>query len=624
MKKVLLSILGVSAIFTALLSTGCGTEPKGTEGKITVSDSVAVGTAKVDTITLNDADLTGDTVSVQVTSTADAVGIYLVLSGTGGVYKGTLIFSTAASTAGSTIMVSQNSIITVKYNDAKPSGTRSQTFRWQAGAMAVAVDNTAYQGVATPMMITVTDPNISSQDVTVNVSSTHFTTPVAVTLTKSATVYGQYAGSVYFTVATTITGSDTVHVMNNDTVTVKYSNTVTPSVIATAKAPWTASQPITVASDKASYSGLTDKITLTVTDANVTTSTVTVKLTSSKDPTGITLTLPFAAGTGSIQVGVSLVQSGTNTIAVQAPSDTLKASYTDAALAAPVTGTMMWQASSVAITTDSTDYHGTAGQMAISLTNDHTTASSLVVNVSSAKAGDTIPVTLTAQAGVFTGSVGFTLAAHTATAVGVKDSDVVSISYVDPVMGETKNVTVNWYSTQTVAAGIFGSDITPGSSVVQGMLVKFFNWGPTPENPTCVEETAENHAGTGTAMKLTAGTIGWAGFGWTQVTDPTSAVVSSIDMSAYAACSLHVWLKGNADGLNMLVENATHAGQTWVAATDYGYVNDEQWHEVVVPLSAWSATCDLSGVSYFLGATFSPYTAGQYIIIDDVYWTLPQ
>ena len=100
--------------------------------------------------------------------------------------------------------------------------------------------------------------------------------------------------------------------------------------------------------------------------------------------------------------------------------------------------------------------------MAISVTNDHTSAATLVVNVSSAKAGDTIPITLTAVTAtpwIFTGTAGFTLGAATATAVAVKDSDMVTVSYVDPVMNETKSATVNWYSTQVPAFGFFGSTL---------------------------------------------------------------------------------------------------------------------------------------------------------------------
>jgi hypothetical protein len=131
-----------------------------------------------------------------------------------------------------------------------------------------------------------------------------------------------------------------------------------------------------------------------------------------------------------------------------------------------------------------------------------------------------------------------------------------------------------------------------------------------------------NFAGTGNTVRVTAGGAGWAGFGWTQV--DAAGTLAPIDMTTFAACSLHVRLKGNANGIKILVENAVHAGQTFLAAGDYGYKNDEQWYEIVIPLSAWAATCDLSGVSYFMGATFDPFTGGQYIIVDDLYWTLPK
>ena len=341
MKKVLLSVLGASAILAALLSTGCSTEPKGTEGKIIVSDTLPMGTANVDTITLKDADLGADTISVKVTSGADNAGIYLVLSGKSGVYKGVLSFSTAASTPNSTIQVIQNCLVTVTYKDAKPAGNRMESFSWKASATTVGVDKaaTGYQGITDPMIITVTDPNISTQTVTVNVTSTHNTTPLAVTLTKSATVYGMYTGNVYFTVASTVTGADTLHVKDQDVVTVTYSNLVTPSMLDSAKTLWAvAATAIAVAPGAATYTGLKDSMVITVTDPNVTTPTVTVHLTSHKDATGIDVTLTLANGTYSGKVAVSLVQSGINVIGVLPPADTMTISYAAPAVAAPVIG----------------------------------------------------------------------------------------------------------------------------------------------------------------------------------------------------------------------------------------------------------------------------------------------
>lgn len=609
-------------MLAAFLSTGCSTEPKGTEGKIVVNDTIVSGTAGVDTITLKDADLTADTVSVKVTSSADNVGIFLTLTGSSGIYKNALGFSTAQSTAGSVIQVSQNSLVTITYKDAKPAGNRTETFYWKAGTLAVALDNTSYRGIGSAAVITVTDPNISGQTATVNVMSTSYSTPFPVTLTQTS--YGQYSGKVYFTVSTAITSTDTLHVKNGDSITVTYSDVVTSSVSMVAKAGWTAIQPITVQSGAASYSGLNGKMTINVVDSNVTTSSITVHLTSHKDPTGIDLTLSSASGVYSVQVGASLTTSGINVIAIQPPLDTMTISYTDPAIATPITGALVWQASAVAIVTDSASYNGFE-QMMISATNDHTTAGTIVVNVSSAKAGDTIPITLTAVTAtpwIFTGSVGFSPGVKTATAVGVKDSDMVTISFTDSIRGDMPGITVNWYSTQKPAMGLFGAGVTAGSTVVTGLNPVLLSWNG------CTIDSLDSAGVNGTtkAVMITAVGATWDGFGWAQ---GGIGATTGIDMTAYAACSLHVWLKGNATDLGLLIENVNpgpeSALQTWVSALASGYVADEAWHEVVIPISAWMGTCDLTNVSNLLGVRFNnpTYTAGQYVEIDDLYWTLP-
>ena len=631
MKKLLFTVLGVSALFAAMCLNGCSTEPKGDEGRITVSDTLPVGTASVDTITLKDADLTADTQSVKVTSGVDNTGIYLVLSGKNGIYKGVLSFSTAASTPNSTILVNQNGTVTVTYKDAKPAGTRTEILIWKAGTLGVALDKSSYQGVSTPMIITVTDTNVASQTVSVNVSTTTFTTPVQVILAMDATKYGVYTGSVYFTVGNTATIKDTIRVKDQDNVTVSYSCALIPGLAAaTASAKW-AALASSVAPGAATYTGLANKMVINVTDSNVTTPTVTVHLKSQKDPTGIDVVLNGSAGSYTGQVGVSLTQSsGPNSvIAVQAPADTMAVSYTDPAVANPVLGAVVWAAGSVTIALDSAAYHGTAEQMAISLTNDHTTAASLVVNVSSTKAGDTIPITLnavTATPWVFTGAAGFSLGAKTATAVGVKDSDVVTVSYADPVLNETKSASANWFSTQVPAFGITGAGYTSATALNPNLILQLIPWTGGGVATCTIDNTDSlGEDGKTPAVAITAGTVGWAGFGWAAVASAGSGTLASIDMTTYAACTLHVSAKSTtATDFSMLVENLNKTGQTWVTASSVGFVADGNWHDLAIPLSAWSATCDLSNVDYFLGVSMAPYVAGETLVLDNVYWTLPQ
>jgi hypothetical protein len=296
------------------------------------------------------------------------------------------------------------------------------------------------------------------------------------------------------------------------------------------------------------------------------------------------------------------------------------------------TAKAQWQGAAVSISTDSSAYNGFEN-MNITLTDDHVAVASLVVLVSSANVGDTVPVTLTSSQSnpsTFSGSIGFS-AAKSASSIGVKDSDMVTVSFYDTIKNQAKSATVNWYSTMKPGLGIFSAEVTPASTVDTSVMPTLFNWATT-----CTFDQTDSMGVNGKtpALSVVAGTVGWAGFGWCNT---VAGAASGIDMSAYAACTLHVSIKGNATGVNLLVENnnptANAAMQTWVPAgndttvtpgvTDYGYRPDGAWHNIAVPLSAWSATCDLTQLTYFLGVTFSPYVAGQYMVVDNLYWTLP-
>jgi len=516
MHKFLIFAFCFVSLFYFVFLNSCSQEPKGTAGTFTLSDSVLTGTNTSLTITIKDPDVSESQIPVTVTSSLDAIGITVMLTGTNGVFTGKLYFTTSASND-TAIQVSHNSLVTIKYADKKPAADRIATVIWKGSAGTLTLDKEAYTSIATPMVITVEDVDVSAPNITVSVTTTTYTNPVNVVLLPVSGKYGTYSKSVYFTPETRLTLADTIHVKSGDVVTVTYADQVPPGTVVTKTATWNG-----------------------------------------------------VAGTLEI---------------------------------------------------DSTDYHGQATQATINLTDPDLVSTSVDVLVKSKKDTAGITLTLTGSSGKYTGTLKFTMTTSVAkTSIAVSDSDLVTISYQDAEPSGTITKTCNWYSNLVKALGIYGQNATPGSMYKQGFLPKFFNWGPN----TCIESEDTNFAKTGTTIKLTAGTMGWAGFGWTQVSDMASTVVSSINMSDFAACSLHVRLKGNATGINILVENATHSGQTWVPASDYGYIGDEQWHEVVIPLSAWAATCDLSGVSYFMGAVFSPYTAGQYIVVDDLYWTLPQ
>jgi hypothetical protein len=241
---------------------------EGTVGKVTLSDSLFAGIKGLVTVTLIDTDLTDTVVSVGVTSWADQVGLILRLTGKNGVYTGQLAFSTTAS-AGNAILVTSNSLVTITYNDAMPAGTRTATLIWKAGTFTITIslDKNSYQGVSNPMVIVVTDTNVSSAIVTAMITTTTYTTPVLVTLMQIPGTIGLYTDTVYFTAGNTATIKDTIRVKDGDTVTVVYYNMGDPAYVVWREAVWTASTSM-VQPGASVYLGFVNKRTVNVSDPN--------------------------------------------------------------------------------------------------------------------------------------------------------------------------------------------------------------------------------------------------------------------------------------------------------------------------------------------------------------------
>jgi hypothetical protein len=622
MKKVLLSVLCVSTLLIALCMIGCATEPKGTEGKITLSDTTGsiTGSNGLLTVTLKDADLTQDTISLKVTSGSYATGIYLTLNGKNGVYSGNLYFSTTAYND-STIRVNDGDQVTITYSDAKPGADRSVKLTWNGAKGTVALDAAAYSSIAAPMTITVNDLDMAAPSLDVDITTTFYTQKTTITLNAVAGSYGKYSGNVYFT-AGPIPGNDTIRVKDGDQVKVTYNDAVPPGTTVSATATWNGvAGTVTVA--PTAVTGLKSPMTITVADVDVADPTITVKVASQKDATGISVVLNAeagSAGTYSGQVAFSLKASVPGSVIAVQNADQITVSYADIAPAATRTATATWAGASATLTVDSTSYHKTIAKMTITLTDNDIVDTSVVVMVKSTKDTIGIPVTLTGSNFTFSGKVGFSMSASSASAIAANDSGTVTVSYSDSTPVETKTTTATWYSELKPAIGIFGQNATPGSGVVPGLNPTFINW-----TTTCTIDSLDSaaHSGTGQAMMITAVGGTWAGCGWAQ------GGGVGINMTAYMACSLHVWLKGNATDLGLLVENVNPgpnpAMQTWVSALANGYLADEAWHELVIPISAWTGTCDLTNVSNLLGIRFNnpAYTAGQYVEVDDLYWTLP-
>jgi hypothetical protein len=366
-------------------------------------------------------------------------------------------------------------------------------------------------------------------------------------------------------------------------------------------------------------------MTITLKDSDVTDPSVTVKVKSQKDTAGIPVvlnTVAGSAGTYSGQVCFSLQGSSTTigSLAVQ-NNDTITIVYNDIAPAAVRKATATWNGAPAKLTVDSASYHGTTSKMTITLADNNVMDTSVVVTVKSKKDTVGIPVTLTGSNFSFSGQVGFSPGASTAATIAVKDTDMVTVSIVDPA-SQTAAVTANFYSALIPAFGIVGTRSASYTAINTSLPIQLLLWnGGTIDSVDSVGEDGNSKAWAVT------GTGGWEGFGWAAF----SGALLSANMTTYAACTLHVSIKCSTPGagFNLLVENldkkgtASTGNQTWVSAGNYGFLPDGQWHDVAIPLSAWAGTCDLSDVAYFLGVSMNPYVVGETVVIDNLYWTLP-
>ncbi|HUI91763.1 MAG TPA: hypothetical protein VLX68_05890 [Chitinivibrionales bacterium] len=619
MKKVLGLVLAAGVLCALVCMSGCGTEPIGHAGKITLSDTVFTGTSGSVTVTLKDADLTGTTATVKVTSTADPVGTSLTLLGSSGVFTGTLKFSVSASDK-DTILVDNFSLVTITYKDAFPAADRTQTLIWKGAMGSISLDAASYTSVIKPMTITVRDNDVSDPSVLVTLSTSSSPATILVTL-KSTGNYGEYSGKIIF--STRVNNADTLLVKDKDTVMVTYADN-DPVKSSIAKAVWNGVAGV-VTLDKANYVAFAAPMTVTLVDSDLTTATAAVTVKSTTDTTGITAVLNPVAGktaTYSGTVAFTLKPSVAGTSIEVSDNDNVTVAYKDGAPAATITKTAKWNGIAGTVTLDSASYTGQS-KMTITVDDADVLDSTVTVKVKSTKDTAGITVTLKANAGKFTGKVGFSYGASTAGAIAAADSDTVTVIYNDLVPVTTVTKTAVYYQGLIPAFGIVGTRATSYTAINPNLPVPLLLWnGGTVDSVDSVGEDGQSKAWAITSSG------GWEGFGWAAY----NGTLLSANMTSYAACTLHVSIKCSSAGagFNLLVENLDKKGtqstgnQTWVSAGNYGFQPDGQWHDVAIPLSAWAATCDLSDVDYFLGVSMNPYNgAGETVVIDNLYWTLP-
>jgi hypothetical protein len=631
MNKILLSVLGTSAVVFALLCAGCATQPRdeGQIGTISVDKPVYTGTIMKMQVTVKDGDLSDAVLNgVLVASDDDMVGIKVQLKRTAaGVYSNTVSFTTGQSdSAAMEIHVKDKSAVTVSYADAKPAGARTAKTLWKAAVGTVTLDAASYSSVVRPMVIMVNDTDVTDSCVLVTLNTSSSSATNLLTLKTTGTA-GVFSGKVVFSIRTS--NAETLLVKDKDVISVMYEDNA-PAESYSAKAVWNGVAGV-VSVDKAKYVAFGSPMAITLVDTDLTTPTVAVNVKSPTDTTGITATLKPVAGkigtySGSVTFTLNASVDG-KSIQIS-DNDNVTVTYNDATPANAVTTKAVWNGIVGTVSLDDTIPYKGQAKATITVDDADVLDSTVTVKVKSEKDTLGITITLKGTAGKFTGKVGFSsFGASTATTLAAADSDTVTVVYNDLVPKTAVTKTTVYYMGLIPALGIYSNIATPGATVVTGLQPKLITWSGT----VAVDSTT-NHAGNANIVRFTSNPGSWAGAGWCQVADTSAAtpVPAGINMSQFIAaganCSLHVWMKGTA-AIEILIEDlnpgVSGALQTWVSPTTYGYTADDTWHEVVIPLTAWT-NCDFMSVSYLMGFRFVPFAAGTSVAFDDAYWTLPK
>ncbi|MBW3650443.1 MAG: Ig-like domain-containing protein, partial [Actinobacteria bacterium] len=420
----------------------------------------SVSEAPVLTVTDNDANTdvtTPQTVSVNFKSSTHISGVTVTLTETGpdtGVFSGAASLSTAAS-SGTKLQVAPGATVTATYNEPNASGTGT-TARAATATMAinggVAFNGGSYQLTGTPT-VTVTDADLNTdsataQTVPVVLRSTSDATGVTLTLTETGPSTGIFSGTSSFT--TGPSSGTALKVAAGDTLTAAYAETTTfEGPAATRTASTTMATNGTAGLDKLRYV-ISDGAVLTVSDrdldTNATTAqTVSVKVASTSDATGLTVTLTETGVNTGIFRGTATFTTGpssANALKV-AQGDSVTLTYAETGTfegpAANRTATATIYRDSATAGLGQTRYSVSEAPVLTVTDNDAntdvTTPQTVSVNFKSSTHISGVTVTLTEtgpDTGVFSGAASLSTAASSGTKLQVAPGATVTATYNEP------------------------------------------------------------------------------------------------------------------------------------------------------------------------------------------------
>jgi len=116
-------------------------------------------------------------------------------------------------------------------------------------------------------------------------------------------------------------------------------------------------------------------------------------------------------------------------------------------------------------------------------------------------------------------------------------------------------------------------------------------------------------------LDFVVGTVGWGGIGF-QPMGPD--IATGVDIHAYT--KLHFWIKSTAASMSASLSSLDITGNApSLPLTTYGYVADNAWHEINIPLADWTGV-DLTKVNVYAGFVAASTTGGEHILLDDIWY----
>jgi hypothetical protein len=329
------------------------------------------------------------------------------------------------------------------------SGANDFVLPWYGHVSSIVFDMGSYSGAQYAAAVIVNDSDLTGATVPVRIKSRGDTAGFTLVLKKDPTTAGQYLDSIRFSINSTDSAKHTIKVAQakdamGDSIYAIY-NDAAPAVKETTMVQWSGNS-AEVNPGASMYGGLTTKITINVSDPDVSDTSVVAWIKSPADTIGIPLTLPRVAGSWGTYSGLLGVTTGPSSAANRNIKVTGKdylggeliiISYQDKTPMHLQLGSICtWRPVIGSIFLDSTDYHGTVSKMNVTLYDDDIGGNTAVVTVKSKKDPTGIIDTLRysgSGARTFSADIGFsTTASNAATGViRVQAGDSVAVTYVD-------------------------------------------------------------------------------------------------------------------------------------------------------------------------------------------------